>query len=37
MESIGINNMLDILSEKNYMYIPNDEKEVKKLLKSTKN
>lgn len=32
MKSIGINNMLDILSGKNYMYIPNDEKEVKKLL-----
>ena len=35
MKSIGINNMLDILSGKNYMYIPNDEKEVIKI-KNTK-
>ena len=34
MNSIGISNMLDILSGKNYMYMPNknNEEELKKLL-----
>lgn len=32
MKSIGINNMIDILSGEEYLYIPTDEDKVKKLL-----
>lgn len=32
MKSIGINNMIDILSDGGYLYIPNNEKHLRRLL-----